>query len=127
MLSSLFEQRPAPGSDARIANCLATLTSWESLRDYGRVKNLEAIVAAAVREIKPGSYAGYYIFGRTQIADRARALCDEALSAAANKKWRQILLLKRMARRLSKRCRASYAPGGRMYHVVKRRTAIGKM
>ena len=114
-----YGSMPAPSVEQRRSDAA------HAVPQYGRLVAFQCLVAQAVTEIAPGSYAGYCVFARTLIAERAADLCA-AYVQTLGAKWALVVRCKRLARGLRQRVAESYAPGGTMYNAVAKRTQVGR-
>ena len=97
--------------------------AFQSVPQYHYLSACHLIVAKAVNEVKPGSYAGYFVFARSEIQLRVIHNCKTHIAA---RNWALLLRCKRLAHGLRMRVCESYAPGGLMYTVVKQKTLVGQ-
>jgi len=111
-----YGSMPAPGVEERRKIASQDVPQFHHLRLF------DSFVVQAVDEVNPGSYAGYYVFARSEIE---RCVIQQCTKHVIQKKWALLLRCKRIARGLRARVVASYVPGGRMYNVIAKRTLIG--
>ena len=98
------------------------------LKNFSGLSRFDDLVGAAVAGVYPGSLAGYYRYGKSEIVQKAKALLLEYKGRVDSRVnfWMTVIRCKRLAKRLRLRCCASYAPGGTMYTRVAKTTFVGK-
>jgi len=120
-----YSNHPPPTIPERIENIMKS----NKLQQYKKLTVYEDTIKYFVNKVDPGSYTGYFIFGRKNIEEKCLYFFETYTESIENiqKKILRISLLKILFNNYIKKwLEKAYSPNGCMMKKVSNRTLVGK-